>query len=65
MKDCLIKRIEKIGKTLVLNPGALNRNFFSKKTTDNPCVIIYDEKRNLTEFININSTKHTGYDFGK
>jgi len=59
------KRIEKMGKTLVLNPGALNRNFFSKKTIADPCVIIYDEKRNLAEFININSTKNTEYDFGK
>jgi uncharacterized protein len=59
------KRIEKMGKTLVLNPGALNRNFFSKKTIADPCVIIYDEKRNLAKFININSTKNTEYDFGK
>jgi len=43
----------------------LNRNFFSKKTTDDPCVIVYDEKRKLAEFININSTKNTEYDFGK
>ena len=50
-----VKRIENIGKTLVLNPGALNRNFFSKKTTDEPSVIIYDENRKLAEFININS----------
>ena len=50
-----VKRIENIGKTLVLNPGALNRNFFSKKTTDEPAVIIYDENRKLAEFININS----------
>jgi uncharacterized protein len=50
-----VKRIENMGKTLVLNPGALNRNFFPKKTTDGPCVIIYDEKRKLAEFININS----------
>jgi len=60
-----VKRIDKMGKTLVLNPGPLNRNFFSKKTTDDPCVIIYDEKRKLAEFINVNSTKNTEYDFGK
>jgi len=53
-----IKRIEKMGKTLVLNPGPLNRNFFSKNTNDGPCVIIYDEKRELAEFININSTQN-------
>jgi len=59
-----VKRIEKMGKTLVLNPGALNRNFFSKKTADDPCVIIYDEKRKMAEFININST-NTEYDYAK
>lgn len=53
-----IKRIEKMGKTLVLNPGPLNRNFFSKNTNDGPCVIIYYEKRELAEFININSTQN-------
>ena len=53
-----VKRIENIGKTLVLNPGALNRNFFSKKTTDEPSVIIYDENRKLAEFININSIEN-------
>ncbi len=51
-----IKRIEKMGKTLVLNPGPLNRNFFSKKTNDCPCVIIYDEKRDAAEFIDIDSS---------
>ncbi|MDN5845475.1 MAG: YfcE family phosphodiesterase [Candidatus Nitrosocosmicus sp.] len=54
-----IKRIEKMGKTLVLNPGPLNRDFFSKKTNDGPCIIIYDEKRNTAEFVDINSTKNT------
>lgn len=54
-----IKRIEKMGKTLVLNPGPLNRNFFSKETDDGPCVIIYDEKRDAAEFIDINSTKNS------
>ena len=54
-----IKRIEKIGNTLVLNPGPLNRNFFSKKTNDGPCVIVYDEKRQMAEFININGNKNT------
>ena len=54
-----IKRIEKMGKTLVLNPGSLNRNFFSKKTNNGPCVIVYDEKRQMAEFININGTKNS------
>lgn len=49
-----IKRIKKIGKTLVLNPGPLNRNFFSTPTDDGPYVIIHDEKKDKTEFININ-----------
>lgn len=57
-----IKRIEKMGKTLVLNPGALNRNFFSKKTDDYPSVIIYDEKTKLAEFIKINNTMNTKQD---
>jgi putative phosphoesterase len=59
------KKIEKMGKTLVLNPGALNKNFFSKKNGDYPSVIIYDEKRKLAELININGTKTREYDFGK
>lgn len=55
-----IKRIEKMGSTLVLNPGSLNRNFFSKKkTNDGPCVIVYDEKRQMAEFVNINGNKNT------
>ena len=47
-----------MGKTLVLNPGSLNRNFFSEKTNDSPCVIVYDEQRQMAEFININGTKN-------
>ena len=53
-----IKRIEEKGKTLVLNPGSLNSNFFSEKTNDGPCVIVYDEQRQMAEFININGTKN-------
>lgn len=37
-----IKRMEKIGKTLVLNPGPLNTGFFSSSSNDLPSVIIYD-----------------------
>jgi uncharacterized protein len=53
------KRIEKMGKTLVLNPGSLNRNFFSEKTNDGPCVIVYDEKRQMAEFINVNGNMNS------
>ena len=36
------KRIEKIGKTLVMNPGSLNIGFFSPSSEDCPSIIIYD-----------------------
>lgn len=36
------KRIEKIGKTLVLNPGPLNIGFFSSSPDDRPSLIVYD-----------------------
>ena len=40
------KRIEKIGRTLVMNPGALNSNFFSNVVDDYPSVIVYDPDQN-------------------
>jgi putative phosphoesterase len=38
-----MKRIEKIGKTLVLNPGPLNKGFFSSTSDDYPSIIVYDQ----------------------
>lgn len=36
------KRIEKKGKTLVMNPGPLNIGFFSPSSKDLPSIIVYD-----------------------
>lgn len=36
------KRIEIIGKTLVMNPGPLNIGFFGPSPNDRPSIIIYD-----------------------
>ncbi len=38
-----MKRIEKIGKTLVLNPWPLNKGFFSSTSDDYPSIIVYDQ----------------------
>jgi putative phosphoesterase len=35
-----IRRIERVGRTLVLNPGALNNSFFPKEKQDRPNIII-------------------------
>lgn len=37
-----MRRIERVDKTLVLNPGALNSSFFSKDKQDGPNIIIYE-----------------------
>jgi len=38
------KKIEKLGKTLVLNPGPLNKGFFSPTSSDDyPSIIVYDQ----------------------
>lgn len=53
-----IKRNEKRGNTIVLNPGPLNGSFFPIECTDNnnsnyPSIIIHDLDKELTEFISI------------
>ncbi|WP_415312318.1 metallophosphoesterase [Candidatus Nitrosocosmicus sp. FF01] len=57
------KRIEKIGKTLVLNPGPLNRGFFHPTSDDYASIIVYDQdntdkdegiKQDFAKFIRIN-----------
>lgn len=40
-----VRRIDKVGKTLVLNPGALNVDFFSKQKRDYPNIIIYEKNK--------------------
>lgn len=37
-----IRRIEKVGRTLILNPGTLNSNFFPQEKQEMPSLIIYD-----------------------
>lgn len=39
-----VRRIDKIGKTLVLNPGTLNKNFFPKEEQEIPSIIIYERE---------------------
>ena len=57
------KRIEIIGKTLVLNPGPLNKGFFAPKSDDYPSIIVYDKvgmdigdsnKQDCAKFITVN-----------
>ncbi len=52
------KRIEKMGRTLVMNPGSLNSNFFSDVVDDYPSIIVYDpdhndEKQNFAQFVSL------------
>ena len=47
--DTHVRRIDKVGKTLVLNPGALNVDFFSKEKHDYPNIIIYKNKQTGSE----------------
>lgn len=54
------KRIEKIGKTFVLNPGPLNRGFFYPESDDYASIIVYDQndtdnKQGFAKFIAINT----------
>lgn len=37
-----IRRIERVGRTLVLNPGALNNSFFPQEKQKGPNIIIYE-----------------------
>ena len=54
------KRLEKIGKTLILNPGPLNRGFFYPKSDDYASIIVYEEnevdnKQGLAKFITVDT----------
>jgi len=38
-----IRRMERVGRTLVLNPGTLNNSFFPQKKQDRPNIIVYED----------------------